>query len=58
MNKNAPKFENWEERFDFIDRARCGCLDYPQFKAAALDREYILSEHNLEKVFKIFDSKH
>jgi Ca2+-binding EF-hand superfamily protein len=57
MEKHAPQFQNWDKHFNFLDTSHSGSLSFPQFKAGALNREYLLSDENLEAVFNILDTK-
>jgi Ca2+-binding EF-hand superfamily protein len=55
MIKHAPNLGDWNEHFAFIDTGKQGFITFPEFKAAALNRQYLLSNENLDAVFSVFD---
>ena len=46
---------NWKEMFDEIDTDKSGAIDYGEFVTAAVNKEKLVNEKNIDMVFKLYD---
>ena len=45
----------WQEMFKEIDTDGSGAIDYGEFVTAAVNKEKLLSDTNIDMVFKLYD---
>merc|ERR1719464_705835 len=46
---------DWKEMFDKIDTDKSGAIDYGEFVTAAVNKEKLVNEKNIDMVFKLYD---
>ena len=55
FNNFDTKGFNWKELFDEIDTDGSGAIDYGEFVTAAVNKQAMLTNENINMMFKLYD---